>query len=253
MSDQVAQEAAGAAESGGDLVAGDAESIGGLEADAVGPVGVAEARRAQMLRAALDVISERGFADTRIADIAERIGISPALVIYYFHTKDQLLTEAIRYYEDAWYAEGQRRMATLPSAAQRLEEFVAMNLLPDANPELESDWNLWLDFWVQAARNPDVASVRRKSDERWREVIVSLVVTGQEAGEFAGIDPGPFSIFLSALLDGLTVQIALDDPVVDPVRAFDLCMRYIADHLGFPWPPAGREHANTPQFRSAER
>jgi AcrR family transcriptional regulator len=218
-----------------------------------GPVGVAEARRGQMLRAALDVISERGFADTRIADIAERIGISPALVIYYFHTKDQLLTEAIRYYEDAWYAEGKRRMAALPSAAQRLEQFVAMNLLPQPNPELESDWKLWLDFWVQAARNADVASVRRKSDERWREVIVSLVVAGQEAGEFAGIDPGPFAIFLSALLDGLTVQIALDDPVVDPVSAFGLCMRYIAGHLGFSWTSGGRDQVSAPESKSPGR
>ena len=49
-----------------------------------------------MLRAALDVIAERGFPDTRIADVAERVGVSPALVIYYFKTKDHLLTEAMR-------------------------------------------------------------------------------------------------------------------------------------------------------------
>ena len=41
-----------------------------------------EQRREQMLRAALDVIVERGYADTRIADVAERTGTSPALVIY---------------------------------------------------------------------------------------------------------------------------------------------------------------------------
>jgi AcrR family transcriptional regulator len=208
-----------------------------------GGAGIAEARRGQMLRAALDVISERGFADTRIADVAERIGISPALVIYYFKTKDQLLTEAIRFYEDAWYAEGKRRMDKLTTAAARLEEFVAMNLLPDSDPELESNWQLWLDFWVQAARNADVAAVRRESDERWRDVIVSLVLAGQEDKEFVGIDPQEFSIFVSALLDGLTVQIALDDPVVDPVSAFELCMRYISDRLGFDWAPSGRRVA----------
>jgi AcrR family transcriptional regulator len=216
--------------------------------------GIANQRRGQMLHAALGVISERGFADTRIADIAERIGISPALVIYYFKTKDQLLTEAIRYYEDTWYADGKRRMDELPTAARRLEEFVAMNLLPDGDPDLQSSWQLWLDFWVQAARNSDVASVRRKSDERWREVLVTLVLAGQEAGEFADINPHSFAIFLSALLDGLTVQIALGDPVVDPVSAFELCMRYIADHLGFDWAPSGREHGSVPMARDgAER
>jgi AcrR family transcriptional regulator len=213
--------------------------------------GIADQRRGQMLAAALDVISERGFADTRIADIAERIGISPALVIYYFKTKDQLLTEAIRSYEDAWYAEGKRRMDALPTAAARLEEFVAMNLLPDSELEdEESNWQLWLDFWVQAARNPGVAVLRRKSDERWREVIVSLVQAGQAAGEFASIDPHPFAIFVSALLDGLTVQIALDDPVVDPVSAFELSMRYVADHLGFEWAPSGRAYGHVPVVRA---
>lgn len=212
--------------------------------------GIADQRRGQMLHAALDVISERGFADTRIADIAERIGISPALVIYYFKTKDQLLTEAIRHYEDSWYAEGQRRISELPTAAQRLEEFVAMTLLPESDPDLESNWQLWLDFWAQAARNADVAAVRRESDERWREVIASLALAGQEAGEFADIDPHQFSIFVSALLDGLTIQIALDDPVVDPVSAYELCMRHIADHLGFQWTPSGRERVSAPAVRA---
>src|ERR1700683_3082103 len=225
-------------------VSGSGEPGAGLPGAVAAGQGIADQRRRQMLTAALDVISERGFADTRIADIAERIGISPALIIYYFKTKDQLLTEAIRHYEDTWYAEGKRRMDALPTAAARIEEFVAMNVLPDGDPELESDWQLWLEFWVQAARNPGIAVLRQKSDERWREVLVSLVRSGQADGEFANIDPHPFSIVVSSLLDGLTIQIALEDPVVDPVSAFELSMRYIAEQLGVEWAPTGRAHAN---------
>jgi len=206
--------------------------------------GTAEQRREQMLRAALEVISERGYPDTRIADVAERIGISPALVIYYFKTKDQLLTEAIRYSEDQWYASCQRRMASLPTAAGQLEELVAMSCLPEADPEPPGYWLLWLDFWAQAARNAEVASVRQKSDERWRQMITSLVLAGQAAGEFRGIDAAAFAISLSALLDGLAVQIALGDPVVDQAGAFELSMHFVADQLGFQWTP-GRGRAAT--------
>src|ERR1700733_3560178 len=131
-------------------------------------LGTADSRREQMLRAALEVIAERGYADTRIADVAERTGISPALVIYYFKTKDQLLTEAIRYLENVWYADGQRRMAELPTDAARIEEIVAMSCLPEADAEPRSSWTLWLDFWALAARNPGVGALRRKDDERWR-------------------------------------------------------------------------------------
>jgi hypothetical protein len=112
-----------------------------------------------------------------------------------------------------------------------------MMLLPDKDPQPEGNWQLWLDFWAQAARNSEVASTRRKSDERWREIIVSVVQAGQDAGEFAAIDPVPFAVFVAVLLDGLTIQIALDDPVVDPVSAYEICMRYIADRLDFQWRP----------------
>ena len=64
---------------------------------------MADVRRDQMLAAAATLIAERGFTETRIADVAARVGASPALVIYYFRTKDNLLTEALRWSESAWY------------------------------------------------------------------------------------------------------------------------------------------------------
>ena len=202
--------------------------------------GTADQRREQMLRAALDVIEERGYPETRIADVAERAGTSPALVIYYFKTKDQLLTEAIRFSEDTWYEAGKRRMEAIGTAAGRLEELVAMSCLPEADAEPKSSWLLWLDLWAQSARHSEVAGVRQKFDERWRETICSLVLEGQEAGEFGPVDPGDFAVTLSALLDGLAVQIALGDPEVAPARAFGLTMRFVAAELGFTWEGSAR-------------
>ena len=194
-------------------------------------------RREQMLRAALEVIVERGYAETRIADVAERTGTSPALVIYYFKTRDQLLTEAIRYSDDTWYAESLRRMEEIPTAAGRLAELIAMNCLPGTDPEPRSYWLLWLDLWAFSPRSPGVAAVRQKSDERWREAIRSVVRAGQEAGEFALVDADDFTITLAGLLDGLAVQIALEDPQVPPQRAYEVAMRFAAGQLGFDWKP----------------
>jgi len=199
-----------------------------------------EQRREQMLRAAMDVIVERGYADTRIADVAERTGTSPALVIYYFKTRDQLLTEAIRFSEDAWYATGTQRMARISTAAGRLEEIVAMTCLPEAAPDVPGSWVLWLDLWAQSARNPGVAAVRQKFDERWRETIRDVILAGQDSGEFGSVDADDFAITLSAMLDGLAILIALEDPEVAPARAFELTMRFAAGQLGFDWQPRRR-------------
>jgi len=204
---------------------------------------VTEQRREQMLRAALEVIVERGYADTRIADVAERAGTSPALVIYYFKTRDQLLTEALGYSEDLWYATGTSRLESIATAAGQLTEMIAMTLLPapgqpDTDPAARSDWLLWLDLWALSPRNSGVAAVRRKFDERWRQAIKAIVLAGQEAGEFTPTDADEFAVTLSALLDGMAVQIALEDPDVPPARAYDLAMRYAAGQLGFEWKPA---------------
>ena len=204
--------------------------------------GTADQRREQMLRAALEVIVERGFQETRIADVAELAGTSPALVIYYFKTKDQLLTDAIRFSEDTWYETGMSRIAAIDTAAGRLEELVAMCCLPEEDdPDAPSaSWLLWLDLWAQAARHPEVAAVRQKFDERWRDTIASLVTQGQETGEFGPVDAADFAATMSSLLDGFAIQIALEDPRVDPGRAFELSMRFAAGQLGFTWVPRHR-------------
>ena len=200
-----------------------------------------ERRERKMLRAALEVIIERGYAETRIADVAERTGTSPALVIYYFKTRDQLLTEAIRYSDDTWYAEYLRRMEEIPTAVGRLAQLIAMNCLPGTDPEPGAYWTLWLDLWAFSPRSPGVAAVRQKSDERWRETIRSIVLAGQEAGEFAPLDADDFTITLAGLLDGLAIQIALDDPQVPPQRAYEVVMRFAAGQLGFDWKPAPKQ------------
>src|ERR1700728_1532611 len=98
----------------GSTGSGSTGSGGGAKA---GDGKAAEQRREQLLRAALDVIVSRGYADTRIADVAEHAGTSPALVIYYFKTRDQLLTEALRYSEDHWYATGTQRLEGVQTTA----------------------------------------------------------------------------------------------------------------------------------------
>jgi AcrR family transcriptional regulator len=190
-------------------------------------------RRDQILRSALDVISERGYPDTRISDVAERAGVSPALVIYYFKTKDRLLTEAMRHGEDAWYDRGSRRLSEHGSAARRLEELVAMSTLTEPEDDTGETWAIWLDLWAQSVRNTGVAKVRQEFDEHWRQTIRSIVTDGREAGEFREVDVDEFVLGLSAMLDGFAIQIGLSDPVVTPERAFETSMHFCAESLGF--------------------
>ena len=41
-------------------------------------------RHQEIVEAAAQVITDRGLAETRIQDIADRCGVSPGLILYYF-------------------------------------------------------------------------------------------------------------------------------------------------------------------------
>ena len=48
-------------------------------------------RKAQILAAAAEVMSQRGYANVRVVDIATAAGTSPAAILYWFAGKDELL------------------------------------------------------------------------------------------------------------------------------------------------------------------
>jgi len=206
---------------------------------------VADQRRDQMLEAAAELIAERGFADTRIADVAKRVGASPALVIYYFGTKDTLLTEALRFSEQSFYTVADELLASTPSLVKRLETLVHLTCVPQTKDEVPGAWGLWFDLWAQAFRHPEVKKDRVELDQRWRSMVAQVARDGIHNGEIGTVDAEEFAVAFAALLDGLSIQVALEDPVVDPERAYRIAMRFAATSLGFDWKPSRRRRSRS--------
>jgi AcrR family transcriptional regulator len=203
---------------------------------------VADVRRDQMLAAAATVIAERGFADTRIADVAKRVGASPALVIYYFGTKDSLLTEALRWSERSFYTATEEMLRSTAKLRDRLEVLVEWTLVADNQSAVIGDWGLWFDLWAQAFRHPEVKKDRADLDAQWRDLIRRVVQAGIDSGEIGKVDVETFAIMWGSLLDGLVVQVALEDPVVDAARARKVALDVAYKELGL---TAGRARRTT--------
>jgi AcrR family transcriptional regulator len=206
---------------------------------------VADVRRDQMLAAAATLIAERGFGDTRIADVAERVGASPALVIYYFGTKDNLLTEALRWSERSFYTATEEMLRETTTLRRRLETLVEWTLVSDVQDAITNDWGLWFDLWAQAFRHPEVKKDRAELDAQWRELIARVVGAGIEDGEIDKVDVDSFAILWASLLDGLVVQVALEDPVVDVERAREVALQVAFQELGL--------DARRPRRRTAKK
>jgi AcrR family transcriptional regulator len=212
---------------------------------------LSDARRRQILKAAVQVIAEKGLCDTGIKDVADQAGTSPALVIYYFGTKDALLAEALAFAEDRFYAQTADAVAGMASARDRLVELVRCSCSVGEAEDDFDEWVLWLDLWARAAHKPDVARDRQAMDRRWRTTIGEIVRQGQAAGEFAPVDGDAFALRLAALIDGLAILVVLKDPDVTRERMFDLCMQTCAGELGFSWTAADRELLARPRRAAA--
>jgi AcrR family transcriptional regulator len=184
-------------------------------------------RRPAILKAAAEVIADRGVIGTRIADVAERAGTSAPGVLYWFATKDELLTEALRFSDDRFYAELNDQLAQLDGARARLARIV--ELWP---AEGDGEAVLWMELWVRALRDPEVNAARERLDARWRAAIADVVRDGQAAGEFGSVDPEEFALMLGALMDGFAIQLALRDPGVTPEQVRRHCMALVEERLG---------------------
>lgn len=55
-----------------------------------------QARPGELLNAALDIFVEKGFAATRVEEVAARAGVSKGTLFLYFHSKDELFKAVVR-------------------------------------------------------------------------------------------------------------------------------------------------------------
>jgi AcrR family transcriptional regulator len=176
-------------------------------------------RRPQILAAAAEVIAERGVAGTRIADVAERCGVSPPAVLYWFDSREQLLAEALTADDDRFYEELEER---IDGAATPGERMVA---LIETATESADDFALWMELWTWALRDAGLRAARERFDARWRAAIEAIVADGVAAGQFGGaIDPPQAALAIAALIDGLSAQAALGDPEMSIPRMTEVVL-----------------------------
>ncbi|MFM2079009.1 MAG: hypothetical protein RJA49_2899 [Actinomycetota bacterium] len=159
-------------------------------------------RKAQILAAAAEVLSERGYANTRVVDIATAAGTSPAAILYWFDGKDGLLAEALKLREAEFHDRYTVKAEHKQSASQRMRVLVEAMLH-------HYDWKLWMELCVLALRDKAAAAERDRLDRRWRAALRAAIRDGQANGEFVAGDPDEVMFVLAALIDGLAPLLAL--------------------------------------------
>ena len=168
-------------------------------------------RKGQILSAAAAVLSERGYANTRVVDIAKAAGTSPAAILYWFDGKDGLLAQALALREQEFHDRYTVKIESTESASGQLRILIEAMLH-------HYDWGLWMELCVLALRDAGAAAERDRIDRRWRAALRAVIRQGQMRGEFVDGDADEIMFVLAALLDGMTPLLAVKAKGVTPER-----------------------------------
>ncbi len=169
-----------------------------------------EVRRDEILRATVRELERRGFAHTRVADIAAELGVSTALVFYHFETKEALFAAA---FADAAERDVRRLDEAVGSAGPAADRLRAVLRLYGPVGSA-SGWPLWIDAWAAALREPALRRVSRRLDVHWKNAVAAVIVDGVANGELTCPDPHAAAWRITAMLDGLAVQVTVHKGVV---------------------------------------
>ena len=167
----------------------------------------AEARPDEVLDAALDLFIEKGFAATRVEDIASRAGLSKGAVYLYFPSKEALL-------------EGIVKRAMLPIASTAIEMVqgyagdprtiitLVMKTIAGrmTDPRIIAIPKLMMREMINF---PDVAAMyRREVLDRVIPMIVGLLRTGIAEGYLRPVDP---DLTIRSIIGPIMLHVLLDE------------------------------------------
>jgi AcrR family transcriptional regulator len=187
--------------------------------------------RERILEAASRAIVRRGMGATRIADIAREAGVSPAMVHYYFATKDAVLLEAARWVERETIAQRDRIVYGQGSALAKLSRFVDAQRVSH-----ELSWQeivVYFGLWDRAIRSPRYRADSTRARQQWKQYWVAMLQQGVQEGIFVLVAPLDDVIErIAAFLDGISIQILLGHPWLDERRAADLTYDFVAEQVG---------------------
>ncbi|MET9381496.1 TetR/AcrR family transcriptional regulator [Streptomyces sp. NPDC002928] len=168
-----------------------------------------EERRAEIVRAALEVIAERGYRGASLAAVAERVGLTQQGLLHHFPTKEALLVAVLKE-RDQWDA--------VPDTQWRVDLLASLVEYNAMRPGIIQTFSALLGESVTEGH-----PARAYFTERYQRVRANMTAVLRTAyGDRLpnGLTPERTAPLLVAVMDGLQYQWLLDPESVDMPGAF---------------------------------
>lgn len=161
-------------------------------------------RRKEILEAGLDLFIRKGYAATKIGDIASRVGMSMGLLFHYFESKEklyeELITLGIAAPIDIMASAGMEPLAFFENAAERIFHYL------QAEPFTAKMFVLMSQAYYNEAAPQSVKELLKGFDIYTTTAL--LMQKGQADGTIREGDPYALAIAYWSAIQGIAEQMA---------------------------------------------
>ncbi len=170
---------------------------------------VSEKRKAQILEAARDIFSERGFHKTRMSDIAVASGLSKGAIYWYFESKDAIILGLLEKVFEPELRDLRSLLEDDRSSQERLLIYAERGA--DDIQHMLKWMPLIYEFLVLAFRRESIKKFISSFYRRNMELLEILFQQGIESGEFQVSSARDAAIAMGAIIEG-TLMLWIYDP-----------------------------------------
>ena len=182
-----------------------------------------EVRRLQLIMAAIDSISKRGFSDTTLKHVTETANLSHGVVNYHFDSKEALYDAALGFLAQEHYENWLKYYeAAEPTAAHRLAAIIRADF--DKSICTHKRLAVWFAFWGQAKYRPNYLKIHNKYDNERYDRILHLCGELIADGGYDDLDPEKTARAVEAMSDGAWLSLMLYPKVAVRREFRDVCM-----------------------------
>ena len=165
-------------------------------------------KREAILRAAIKVFANKGFFNSKVADIAGEAGIADGTVYLYFRSKDEILHSIFDLGMEKFISEGRRELERIDSPEERLCRIAEMHL-----ERLGADREMAIVFQVELRGSTKfMQEFSAAGFHDYLEIIRETIDDGQRSGAFrTDIKPIVASKILYGALDEMVTNWILSE------------------------------------------
>lgn len=193
-----------------------------------------QAKKQDIIVAAMKVFAQKGFANTKMADVAEAANIGKGTIYEYFESKEEIFEFVFNHFMESMETSVAKAIFKITDPVEKIR--VIFQSWADMIATHTTDIvEIMLDFWAEAIRRKDAKKlgiVRLDMIyEDFRKIIKSILDEGIRLGKFKPVDTFYTASLMLGAMDGLMIQWIMNKNIFDVKKAIEHSMSVFLNGL----------------------